>query len=375
LLKISLIYNDDDHPPTIEPYNGNRKAPVKRSDFRREAEIQKTTYIQNDNICPDVIGYDFFSLEDKWSILDIIQTKFILKRNHVTAKRIIDYLQSSNLEIGIMVQEFLEGDPIPDHPDENDIIRIGVLLLLLLIDCKLIHMDLHFNNVLCTNLRCMLIDFGDVANVVNVKFPIPYTLKNDFTSKYINANTIDGVFDVNQIYNNILTNIVVDTDAKKTEFVYQMFTLIGYVSLLQVNNKKYQKREELIIQLVNLIETLKSKKKEQAIQDKKTAIFLKDDIRQIETDIEAIKEDIEEYKLHYTNPNITFSKYPFRDMYELLKTKITLFPRIYDIFIANRQTRQEHIGGYKKEKRKKTVTKQNNKKKIQHTKTKKRQVK
>jgi DNA repair exonuclease SbcCD ATPase subunit len=255
----------------------------------------------------------------------------------------------------------------------------------------------------------MLIDFGDVADVVNVKFPIPYTLKNGFSSKYINRNTIDGVFDVNKIYNNILTNfIVVDTDAKKTEFVYQMFTLIGYVNLLQVNNKKYQIHEELIIQLAKLNETLAElnetlaelnetlaelneilqteqnkkplkkhlKKVQSDIEECETDIEeCETDIEECETKIEAIKEEIEEYELHYTNPNITFSKYPFRDMYELLNTNKKLFPIIYDAFMANRQPRQEHIGGYKKEKRKKTVTKQNNKKKIQHKKTKKRQVK
>jgi len=403
LLKISLVYEDGERP-TLERYNGILKAPVKKSDFINEAETQKMIHTTNFNICPDVIAYGFFELNN---ILDII----IKINKSEMIMREITYLQQyldSNFEVGIMVQEFARGVPISDCPTKEQIIRVGALLLLLFIDCRVIHIDLHLNNVLCSDLRCTLIDFGNIVSFQegfehNMElFEIPYIFKDTWIRRYIDGYIVDGVYDINKKFNEIL---LLDD---KRKIVQEVLTLIYFVNLLIVNKNEYKKREKLIIKLPPELQvkqtelnskqtefnskldelnfkldesnkTLKSKEIELSSErNKYTKKNLKNEIEQIENQIDKIEEDIEEiekkinqieeieyHEFRCTQSRMIFSR--FDDMYKILNENKSWFPEIYDAFLANRQNVNAY--GYKKEKRKKTVTKKrNNKNKYKKTK-------
>lgn len=383
LLKISIVY-DDGPRPILEKYNFKYKAPVKRSDFINESTMQKTIHTTNFNICPDVIAYGFFNSD----IINNIQLKIPYQTREIT------YLQKYSY-FGIMVQEFAIGVPILDNPSPDQIIRIGALLLLLFIDCMVIHIDLHFNNVLCLDLRCVLIDFGNIVSFkqgfeTNMElFTIPYTFKNLWIQNYIRGYLNNGEYNVRQKYNDILELLpnVGNNDDSKTKFVNEVFTLILFVNLLIVNKSEYKKCEKLQSKLESkkseLFQLLESKKFE--LQNKQIHVLLernkkiiknlnneieqnKAEIEQIEEDIEQIEEDIGEeieyHKFRYTESRMDFSR--FSDMYDIFKANQELFPQIYDAFLANRQNINAY--GYKKEKRKKTVTKRKNKTKKRHRK-------
>lgn len=351
LLKISIIY-DDGPRPKIESYNFQLKAPVKTSDFINESTMQKRIHTTNFNICPDVIACGVFNSD----IINNIQLKIPYQTPEIT------YLQKYSY-FGIMVQEFAIGVPILDNPSPDQIIRIGALLLLLFIDCMVIHIDLHFNNVLCLDLRCVLIDFGNIVSFkqgfeTNMElFTIPYTFEDSLIQTYIRGYLNNGVYNVTAKYNDILKLL-----PNKKKFVDEVFTLICFVNLLIVNKNKYKKCEKLINKKSELIQHLESKKKDVALETiPKRIKNLNNDIKKYEEEIEKYEEDIEDCEYCYTKSEMQDSR--FYNMYNMF---INFFPQIYDAFLANRQNINAY--GYKKEKRKKTVTKRKNKTKKRHRK-------
>jgi serine/threonine protein kinase len=152
LLKVSFISSSS----KILYYNGYQKSTVSENQFINECLVQDMVYtksIQNGvAICPRVFKYV------------VVDANLLLTK--------IPFLSNfKSKHIGVMVQEYIDGESLQYIYDENHevintdiLVSTGAQILRLFLDCNVVHLDLTLSNIIYrqSNETSYIIDFGSV---------------------------------------------------------------------------------------------------------------------------------------------------------------------------------------------------------------------
>jgi hypothetical protein len=195
LIKFSILDKNEFPLKKIEipPKLRISKQTDKEDDFRKEADLQNTifkTTWKRDNLalCPSVISYHSMSIEESKLLFDIINTKI---GSNSIEKDIINYIQSQLINerrLGLIAMEYAENfvlmfDYFNKYKEQKKNIDIAYSLILsnliiLYLECNIVHCDLHSKNVLISNniepKKCVfdltnscsrIIDFGRITKI------------------------------------------------------------------------------------------------------------------------------------------------------------------------------------------------------------------
>jgi len=166
LIKVVFISNTSEK---LKRYNGSDKKTVLKDRFIDEFLAQDMVYKSTENgrmpICPRVFTYGFLTKEEDKNL-------FLSKINREYSQVTSYFLKYPKYELGIMVQEFINGESLQSIYNNNDEtipphirISVGAQLLRLLLDCGVVHLDLRLDNILILDGNCYIIDFGIFQNV------------------------------------------------------------------------------------------------------------------------------------------------------------------------------------------------------------------
>ena len=222
ILKLAVI---TERSTKLPDYMGVSKASETQYRFLSEAKLQqsiweKTIVGGREGVCPSVVNLAFFNNYESKSLLQELMNN-ILKdgsgHNKHDLIELINYLNRIILlyptyEIGILVMpniqnsvtfhKFLDINKNNDNVMKEVIIKIITKILRLYVDAKVIHMDLHINNILVYStdtgeIRVMLIDFGRASSIADEKEDrylnvIDKTILNNQAT-----NLFDSIFNTN----------------------------------------------------------------------------------------------------------------------------------------------------------------------------------
>jgi hypothetical protein len=142
------------------------------TDFYNEAFIQQNIYLTSlipsgNKICPGIL--DFSILNDL--NLKKLLTMLLSKKMDSTTKSIIDELLTlkSPDGWGLIAMEYIQSES-SKNPAKKIIYDIFAKLIILLVQCKVVHCDLHQDNILIIDNKPWIIDFGRIVYLNQYKF-------------------------------------------------------------------------------------------------------------------------------------------------------------------------------------------------------------
>jgi hypothetical protein len=224
ILKLAVI---TERSTRLPEYMGVTKSTETQDRFLSEAKLQqsiweKTIVGGREGVCPSVVNLAFFNNHESKSLLRQIMDKilkdrsetyfeYITGRNKSELIEMIDYLDRilslhPTYEIGILVMpniqnsvtfhKFLYMNNTDINVIKDVVTKIVTKILRLYVNAKVIHMDLHQNNILVYSTdngetRVMLIDFGRASSIDN---NTDDRYLNSIDKKIMN-NQADSIFD------------------------------------------------------------------------------------------------------------------------------------------------------------------------------------
>jgi hypothetical protein len=211
LMKFAILKeedaDDEDTEKSLEPYisikdgETRRKATEGTDDFLNEAKLQHqiwTRSIKNGTspVCPSAINISMFNKSNADILLNFMDKKAVgnVRAFKQVTSQLRKYISNNNYKLGLMTMEIV-ANPIsfyeyvlnPPNGDtyslnsrnkalqEEAIVYTVAQLVRLFIDCRVLHFDLHANNILVTQSsstskpEAFIIDFGRAAEITNLR--------------------------------------------------------------------------------------------------------------------------------------------------------------------------------------------------------------
>jgi hypothetical protein len=288
LLKFSIT--DTSGVKSLPDFDLNGEIYVKNSDdtdsYFLEAQLQSNLWWNSISggklpICPAVANISFFKSSAQ-NLLNAFIAKALNARQEAKLVAIRDYLlaqlnnssYSGGRSIGLITQNLLEypggsavtllsvldDNSVSQSIKRNLIIFSAAQVLRLYLDYKVVHCDLHLENILVSGNECFIIDFGAVYDIDSPSISGLSNVARHHADKLrvINSTSMRGRrnFDSNFIEDIFIDELVsIDKAYMATNFPhhageYQMESLINEINNIKVSDpeiyyKIYEKYREL----------------------------------------------------------------------------------------------------------------------------------
>lgn len=226
-------YEDNEKP--LEPYisikdgERRRKATEGMNDYLNEAKLQHKIWaksIKNGTtpVCPSAINISMFNKSNANILLNFMDKKAVgnVRAFKQITNQLRKYIDNKTYKLGLITMEIV-SNPISFYEyvlnppngttysltsrtkalQEEAIVYTAAQLIRLFIDCRVLHFDLHSNNILVTqssstsNPETFIIDFGRAAEITNLR---GFLDDISHTSQYNNTT-------IKFIYNSLVTYI------------------------------------------------------------------------------------------------------------------------------------------------------------------------
>jgi hypothetical protein len=172
ILKVVRLQNNMESKISRKKWFSTNKECEFYTDFYNEAFIQQNIYLTSlipsgNKICPGIL--DFSILNDL--NLKKLLTMLLSKKMDSTTKSIIDELLTlkSPDGWGLIAMEYIQSES-SKNPAKKIIYDIFAKLIILLVQCKVVHCDLHQDNILIIDNKPWIIDFGRIVYLNQYKF-------------------------------------------------------------------------------------------------------------------------------------------------------------------------------------------------------------